>query len=60
MSLMCESFCVQGGADVNHQDVEGWSPLRSAAWGGHVQVVRALLAAKAKVRLDVEVHVYLL
>ncbi|XP_077473529.1 uncharacterized protein ankrd50l [Stigmatopora argus] len=30
-------------------DQEGWTPLRSAAWGGHAQAVRLLLEAGAKV-----------
>lgn len=31
------------GVDINHVDADGWSPLRSAAWGGHTEVVRALI-----------------
>lgn len=25
-------------ADVDHADVDGWTALRAAAWGGHTQV----------------------
>lgn len=28
---------------VNHADRDGWTPLRSASWGGHAEVVKLLL-----------------
>ncbi|XP_018612889.2 ankyrin repeat domain-containing protein 50 [Scleropages formosus] len=34
---------------VNHADNEGWTALRSAAWAGHVEMVRMLLDAGAEV-----------
>lgn len=34
---------------VEHADSEGWTALRSAAWGGHSQAVRLLLDAGADV-----------
>lgn len=34
---------------VDHEDTEGWTALRSAAWGGHTEVVSMLLDANAKV-----------
>lgn len=39
----------KAGAQVDHIDTEGWTSLRSAAWGGHSEVVSALLQAKAQV-----------
>uniref|UniRef100_A0AAV2MHC4 TANC1/2-like AAA+ ATPase lid domain-containing protein n=1 Tax=Knipowitschia caucasica TaxID=637954 RepID=A0AAV2MHC4_KNICA len=36
-------------ANINHTDHDGWTALRSAAWGGHSEVVSALLYAGAKV-----------
>jgi len=37
------------GTDVDSVDADGWSALRSAAWGGHVAVVSALLISGASV-----------
>ncbi|KAM6986089.1 uncharacterized protein ankrd50l [Aplochiton taeniatus] len=34
---------------VDHADSEGWTALRSAAWGGHADAVRLLLDAGAEV-----------
>ncbi|XP_028847701.1 ankyrin repeat domain-containing protein 50 [Denticeps clupeoides] len=34
---------------LEHADGEGWTALRSAAWGGHVDAVRLLLEAGAEV-----------
>ncbi|XP_041937519.1 ankyrin repeat domain-containing protein 50 [Alosa sapidissima] len=34
---------------LEHSDTEGWTALRSAAWGGHVEAVRLLLEAGAEV-----------
>lgn len=34
---------------LEHSDTEGWTALRSAAWGGHVEAVRLLLEAGADV-----------
>jgi len=36
---------LSAGTDVDSVDADGWSALRSAAWGGHLAVVSALLAA---------------
>lgn len=30
--------------DINHADKEGWTPLRSASWGGHTDIVKLLIA----------------
>ncbi|KAL4657022.1 ankyrin repeat domain-containing protein 50-like [Arapaima gigas] len=38
-----------GARMVNHADSEGWTALRSAAWGGHVEMVCMLLDAGAEV-----------
>ena len=38
---------ISAGTDVDSVDADGWSALRSAAWGGHLAVVSALLAAGA-------------
>lgn len=40
---------LSSGADVDHADNDGWTPLRSAAWAGHVDVVDILLAQTAQV-----------
>lgn len=40
------------GSDVDHADADGWTPLRSAAWAGHVEVVDVLLAKGAQVCLE--------
>lgn len=29
---------LEAGADVDHADMDGWTALRAAAWGGHTQV----------------------
>lgn len=34
---------------LEHSDTEGWTALRSAAWGGHVEAVRLLLEATVEV-----------
>ncbi|KAL2081407.1 hypothetical protein ACEWY4_023260 [Coilia grayii] len=34
---------------LEHSDIEGWTALRSAAWGGHAEAVRLLLEAGAEV-----------
>ena len=44
-------FFFQSDANVDHMDNEGWTALRSAAWGGHSEVVSLLLKASAKVRV---------
>ncbi|KAM4797642.1 LOW QUALITY PROTEIN: ankyrin repeat domain-containing protein 50-like [Urocitellus parryii] len=42
--------CLIGcGANINHTDQDGWTALRSAAWGGHTEIVSALLYAGVKV-----------
>lgn len=33
---------LEAGAHLNHTDCEGWTPLRSAAWGGHGNVVKVI------------------
>ncbi|CAM1292374.1 ANKRD50 (predicted) [Pycnogonum litorale] len=38
-----------GKANPDHADNEGWTPLRSAAWGGNTKVVEALLERGAQV-----------
>jgi ankyrin repeat protein len=40
---------VAGGADLNEQDENGWTPLNWAAGGGDVEVVRLLLDKGAEV-----------
>lgn len=42
---------IEAKADVNHADNDGWTPLRSAAWAGHVDVVDILLENDAEVFL---------
>lgn len=29
---------VSAGANVDHADMDGWTALRAAAWGGHTEV----------------------
>lgn len=37
---MLETFQVllEAGANADQADVDGWTPLRAAAWGGHTEV----------------------
>lgn len=49
---VCEEF-IRRGASVLLRDEENWQPLRCAAYNGHVDVVRLLLASGATVgKLD--------
>ena len=41
---------IRAGASVNHSENDGWTVLRSAAWGGHTAIVQLLLEAGAEVR----------
>lgn len=29
---------LEAGANADQADVDGWTPLRAAAWGGHTEV----------------------
>ena len=40
---------IAAGANVNQQDIDGWTPLHLAAYNGHQAVVQALIAAGADV-----------
>ncbi|KAI5726408.1 hypothetical protein M8J76_002135 [Diaphorina citri] len=43
------NILLEAGANINHTDCEGWTPLRSASWGGHSAVVKLLLQSGADV-----------
>lgn len=30
---------LEAGANADQADVDGWTPLRAAAWGGHTEVL---------------------
>ena len=42
-------LAVQGGADVNYEDSEGWAPLHIASFQGSIKLAKVLLAAGAAV-----------
>ena len=46
---------LDAGADVNHSDIDGYTPLIDAALGGHLQMLRLLLRRGAK--LDASFYV---
>ena len=46
---------IEAGANVNHEDAEGRMSLMVAASCGHIDIVRALLAAGADPRIAVTV-----
>jgi ankyrin repeat protein len=43
----CVSRLLQAGADVELQDGEDGTPLHNAAFNGHIEVVKVLLASQA-------------
>ncbi len=40
---------ISGGCDTNHRDIDGDTPLISAAHAGHAQIVSCLLQAKCDI-----------
>lgn len=50
--LHTAELLIERGADINHQDVEGWTPLMAAADSGKLAMVQWLVAhgAAASVR----------
>ena len=40
---------IANGADVNAKDIDGWTPLRKAAFYGHREIVELLIANGADV-----------
>ena len=40
---------LENKADKSTRDANGWSPLHGSAYKGHVEIVAALIAAKAEV-----------
>jgi ankyrin repeat/protein kinase domain-containing protein 1 len=45
---MCEAL-IEGGADVDAADINGWTPLHWAAWSGSEGTIRLLLEHGARV-----------
>ena len=50
--LECAKALLGAGADINKQDITGWTPLLLAAWQGKIEVVRELLKRGAKKELE--------
>ena len=49
-----EAVCrllLSNGAQPNHVAEDGWTPLRAAAWAGHLHLVRLLLEEGAEVSI---------
>ena len=40
---------LENKADTSARDANGWAPLHGSAYKGHVEIVAALIAAKAEV-----------
>lgn len=34
---------LEAGANADQADVDGWTPLRAAAWGGHTEVIKNIV-----------------
>lgn len=39
---------LEAGANADQADVDGWTPLRAAAWGGHTEVLLNLICTILK------------
>ncbi|XP_048521478.1 ankyrin repeat domain-containing protein 50 isoform X2 [Dendroctonus ponderosae] len=42
INLLCKVL-LESGANADQADIDGWTPLRAAAWGGHTEVVQLLV-----------------
>ncbi|CAH1132121.1 unnamed protein product [Ceutorhynchus assimilis] len=42
VNLLCKVL-LESGANADQADIDGWTPLRAAAWGGHTEVVELLV-----------------
>lgn len=44
---------LEAGANADQADVDGWTPLRAAAWGGHTEVKVKVFITKIQIFINV-------